>query len=371
MSDRNTTPGDSVESLTKSVPVQFERIEPPHQSQTHNRTPYVGRYWLGEDLQGFRSPFEIPHKDASPILIAGPPRSAKSSTLASLAYELQTNHGYSYISLFDDGRMETPRMALPTSDEDVIDSLRPFSKDPTGIETEVFYPDSCDVLGEFPENFTPFTIDPDDIPREFKASAGMDALERAGIVGAPDAETNLDMEAVIADQSAAAVLCCNFLDEDHRAAKYALADLWAQLIFEARDTNPRLPRVVLGIRGLKHVAPATLSDSEHSNVVRCLRETMHKLFEEGASRRILILAEAQHTGPPVDNLRGRISDRISGPVQTHCGPRILFGMGPAKDYARGFGELVTFHNSVGPIEFRPAPCSLGDGSTHWLDEYGE
>ncbi len=424
----------SIVDTSRYAPVRMESIDTPGATtEAEKPTAIGGRCLKARDFgDSDEKEVEIPHHNIDHILAAGLPRSGKDSLIASIGKNLKEEHGYSYVSIHDDGRMETPMLAVPNDENRMRDALEDFGQTPEGMATEVFVPATDGLSERLPANFTPFTIgldsltpqicrhfltdgddgyddldaqihraltdtlqspghDPVDeftsrLRKNHSALEGvadvLDRLADAGVLAAPDAETNIDMESVIADQERAAVLCCNFLGDGQHDLKYRIEDLWLQLVYEARDTNPRLPRVCLEIRELKNVAPSKLSGVRYPDAIKGLRTTVTNLSERGGSRRILMLGSTQ-----------KLAD-VYKPVRTNMPTKLLlrFGKEDMRTLARthdfsekqhehferhltsldiGEGVLFTSDEVVGPIEFRPTPTGLGLGDQHWRDRYGK
>lgn len=133
-----------------------------------NPTP-VGRRRLSaensDDLDARK--VEIPHDSCDHILACALPRSGKDSTLTSIGMNLWEEHGYSYFSIFDDGRMETPMLPIPTDEEVIQQNLERLNQEPRGFDAEVLVPRMEDsVPDRLPANFTQFTIGIDQLTPE-------------------------------------------------------------------------------------------------------------------------------------------------------------------------------------------------------------
>jgi len=450
----------SITDKSQYAPVRMEAIDEPGASTTVEDPTPIGRRRIGHDDPADPEDREvvIPHQSCDHILAVALPRSGKDSTLASIGKNLWDEHGYSYFSILDDGRMETPMLAIP-NDEDVIQqNLDRFGQDPDAFDAEVFVPAMAGLPDRLPANFTEFSIGIDSLtPNLILRLAGVtksdetvearikDALNKTlettgqvdeltarlqtyaqkteatiewtekretqgggmetevfsknykmdaetaldtaatrllqlageGLIASPDAATNINMEDVIANQERAAVLCCNFLREGQEALKYTIMDLWLRLIYQARDQNPRLPRVCLEIRELKNVAPSKLADVRYRDAIKTLRQTIFFISTQGGSRRILMLGSTQ-----------KLND-VYKPVRTNMATKVLLRLGEEEietldrsyhfsheqkdqlsEFAIGQGMVLAGGNAFWPIELRGAPCGLGLGDQHWLDRYG-
>lgn len=408
----------------------------------------------------------IPHSSCDHIMAVALPRRGKDSTLASIGKNLKEEHGYSYVSILDDGRNETPMLAIPNDEEAIKDNLERMGQTPEGMDTEVFVPAMGNVPDKLPANWTPFTLGIDDLtPKLILRLAGITSSERTleqrvknaldktlqhggdvaelahrlehlaeetevtvqwtehhqetgqkgeveggseegtvnqatytmegsnalkdaaaqivelareGLIRSPDAATNVDIEAVIADQERAAVLCCNYLGMGNEALKYTIMDLWLRLIFQARDQNPRLPRVCVEIRELKNVAPSQPSNTEYWDAKRPLKQTIYFLSTQGGSRRVMMLGSTQ-----------KLND-VEKAIRQNMATKILLGLGEEevdkldrsygftdeqkqqlKEFNTGWGMVIAEGGKYYPIEFRGCPAGLGLGDEAWMDRYAE
>lgn len=144
---------------TQYAPVQLESLDIKGSDSPDEPTP-IGRRRIGaeeaadpEDKQ-----VEISHKSCDHILTVALPRSGKDSTLASIGMNLWREHGYKYISILDDGRMETPMLAIP-NDEDVIrQNLGRLGQQPQAMDATVWVPRMGNIPDKLPANFEVFTI---------------------------------------------------------------------------------------------------------------------------------------------------------------------------------------------------------------------
>ncbi|WP_123619180.1 hypothetical protein [Halorubrum sp. CSM-61] len=154
----------SVTEMTPYAPVTMETIDEPGSEKTENPTP-VGRRRLkaATSLSTEDAAVEIPHQSCDHILCVALPRSGKDSTLASIGMNLWNEHGYKYISIFDDGRMETPMISIPNDDPGIRSNLDRLDQDPKAFDSEVFVPAMQGVPDTLPNNFREFTIGVDSL----------------------------------------------------------------------------------------------------------------------------------------------------------------------------------------------------------------
>lgn len=445
---------------TRYAPVRFEAInEAGASTQVDEPTP-LGRIRIGKssDVSIEEKTVEIPHKSCDHILAIALPRRGKDSTLASLGKNLKEEHQYSYFSIFDDGRMETPMMAVPNDDPGIQKNLERLGQEPEAVDTEVYVPRMTGLPDDLPENFNPFTISIADLTPSIilrlagVTSADMDAEARVkealdktlekngdvsqlvmrlqllanetdaviewteveerkdgdavetyqaeyampeekalrqaaaqlarlageGLIASPSAKTNIDMQELIRDQEKAKVLCCNFLQSARESLKYTIIDLWLRLIYEARDSNPRLPRVCLEIRELKNLAPSKWGDAPYKDAIKPLRQTLFFLSSQGGSRRIMILASTQKINDVYKPIRSNMATKIMLQLNDEgieTLDRSLHFSDEQKDQLGGFsigqGMIHAEGDAHWPIEWRGAPCGLGLGDYDWLDRYGK
>ncbi|ELY97162.1 hypothetical protein [Natrialba asiatica] len=452
---------EAFSDLTQYAPVRLETLdEQGRQSNVETATP-IGRRRIGADDAADLEDraVEITHSSCDHILAVALPRSGKDSTITSIGMNLWKEHNYSYFSILDDGRMETPMISVPNDEKAIRENLDRMGQEPAAFDAEVLVPAMDGIPAKLPANFRPFTIGIDDLTphlilrlagitksdanteqrikqaldktlertgevtelvsrlqvyaeemdatiewtekRDSSASDGNgvqtksvqyhmeaeDALNKAaqrlahlageGLVASPEAETNIDMQSVIANQEQATVLCCNFLSQGQEALKYTIMDLWLRLIYKARDQNSRLPRVCLEIRELKNIAPSKLADVRYKDTIKTLRQTIFFISTQGGSRRILMLGSTQ-----------KLND-VYKPVRSNMATKILLRLGEEEietldrsynfsneqmdqlsEFNIGQGMILAGGDAFWPLEFRGAPCGLGLGDRHWLDRYG-
>lgn len=450
----------SVSDPTRYAPVRFESIDEPGARTVVDEPTPVGRIRIGKssDVSIDEKTVEIPHKSCDHILAIALPRRGKDSTLASLGKNLKEEHQYSYFSIYDDGRMETPMMAVANDDRGIQQNLERLGQDPEAMDTEVFVPRMTGLPDRLPANFTPFTISIGDFTPSIilrlagitkadmdaearvkraldetlandgdvsqlvmrlqiyanetdavikwteieerqsgsevetyqaeyamredealrKAAAQLARLAGEGLIASPSAKTNIDMEEIIREQDTAAVLCCNFLQSSREALKYTIIDLWLRLIYEARDSNPRLPRVCLEIRELKNLAPSKWGDASYKDAIKPLRQTLFFLSSQGGSRRIMMLASTQKINDVYKPIRSNMATKIMLQLNDEgieTLDRSMHFSDEMKDqlgsFNIGMGMVYAEGDAHWPIEWRGAPCGLGLGDYHWLDRYGE
>ncbi|APX98532.1 hypothetical protein [Natronorubrum daqingense] len=168
---------NSVVDMMRFEPVHMGSIETAYKSTAPESPTPIGRkpvsndYVVGDDVG-----ITIPHEHCSHILATGLPQRGKDSFLASVGKNLKDEHGYSYVSVHDDGRMETPLLATPSDDPSVKESLEKFEQTPEGMPTKVFVPATNDLPDHLPSNFTQFTIGVDTLTPQL-------ILRIAGVTG--------------------------------------------------------------------------------------------------------------------------------------------------------------------------------------------
>ena len=147
---------------TQRAPVYLEKLDPkevPHAPDIDEVTP-VGYRRIGADdpVDLEEREVVIPHDDCDHILAIAKPREGKDSTLTNIGMNLWREHGYKYISLHDDGRMETPMLAIPNDEEVIQQNLEEFNQRPRAMDTEVYVPRMEGTPDVLPANFKPFTL---------------------------------------------------------------------------------------------------------------------------------------------------------------------------------------------------------------------
>ncbi|MDS0280072.1 hypothetical protein NDI85_20000 [Halomicroarcula sp. S1AR25-4] len=233
-----------------------------------------------------------------------------------------------------------------------------------------------DEGAETVETYTaPYEMDAEGVLETVAARIAL--LRAEGILAPASAATNIDIDACLADAGRAAVLCTQFLSADADELQYVLTDLWLQLVYNARDNNPRLPPVAAVIPELKRVAPARLSDATYTTAVAALRQTVFKLAVQGMSRRMTLLAGTHCLQDVYKSVRANFPDRL---LLEHSDEGLDFLdrthelTTEQKDALRAFdvgsGMYLTNGRAHCPIQLRPPRCSVGDGDGLWIDRYG-
>ena len=160
------------------APVYLEKLDPeevPHAPDIDEVTP-VGRRRVAKDDPADieDKAVEIPHDDCDHILAIAKPREGKDSTLTSIGMNLWREHGYKYISLHDDGRMETPMLSIPNDEEAIRNNLERFNQHPRAMDTTVYVPRMEGMPDVLPANFEPFTLGIDMLtPKDILRLAGV------------------------------------------------------------------------------------------------------------------------------------------------------------------------------------------------------
>ena len=168
----------SINDPTQYAPVYLEKLDPdevPHAPDIDTVTP-VGRRRIGADdaTDPKQKEVVIPHDDCDHILAIAKPREGKDSTLTSIGMNLWHEHGYKYVSLHDDGRMETPMLAIPNDEQAIKDNLERFNQQPRAMDVEVFVPRMEGTPDVLPSNFEPFTLGIDMLtPKDILRLAGV------------------------------------------------------------------------------------------------------------------------------------------------------------------------------------------------------
>jgi hypothetical protein len=148
----------AISDMTRYAPVTLENVDAlpvaPDDPQV------IGRRRIGADSSADleERAVELPHASCDHILGVALPRRGKDSTITSIGKSLMEDHGYKYISVMDDGRMETPMLAIPNDEQAIRDNLDRFGQDPEAMAAEVFVPAMDGIPERLPANFEPFTI---------------------------------------------------------------------------------------------------------------------------------------------------------------------------------------------------------------------
>jgi hypothetical protein len=203
-------------------------------------------------------------------------------------------------------------------------------------------------------------------------------LASEGLLADAGADTNLDMTEVLQDQEHVAVLNSNFLPDGEKHLKYLLENVWLRLLYTERDANPWLPRVAVGLREIKELAPSTLNRTKYSHIVKSLRQTLLTLSSQGGSRRILLIGSTQYLRDVYLPIRGNMpvkvllkmgEEKIS--VLDSAGFDFTYEQrAQLKEFPTGWGMLMQPQGKTYPINWRGPRCALGLGDLEWLDRYG-
>lgn len=111
----------------------------------------------------------LPLKDCRHMLVVADPRQGKDSTICRIAGNLKDEHGYKWISIYDDGRNENRMIHIPNDEKPMRQLLREdFSQEPVGYETRVYVP-ATDLPTELPDNHVPFSVSVDDLTPDILA----------------------------------------------------------------------------------------------------------------------------------------------------------------------------------------------------------
>jgi hypothetical protein len=137
----------------------------PGEDKDPDDMPVFGRRRIGHDslLTLEEAAVTVSTKSCEHLAAYAKPRMGKDATIAGICGDLQEAAGYKWVSLHDDGRMETPMMAIPCDEPAVRNSLDDANKTPRAYPTTVYYPAMGDVPDYLPANFEPFTIGIDDL----------------------------------------------------------------------------------------------------------------------------------------------------------------------------------------------------------------
>ncbi|QLD84798.1 hypothetical protein HWV23_03405 [Natronomonas halophila] len=197
-----------------------------------------------------------------------------------------------------------------------------------------------------------------------------------GLIEDADAETNLDMEAVLKDQERVAALNCNFLDDGHGALQFVIMDLWMQLIWTAIDENKNVPRIALEIRELKNVAPSQPRNHKYSAERKATTQTIFELASQGGSRGIMLVGSTQKLNDVERSIRVNMRNKIVLSNEDEGISTLKEGLDldgleeQIKSFKKGQGLIATPKWKRWPVEFAGARCGLSDKDRVWLDRYG-
>lgn len=146
---------------SRFAPVRFGRLDVPGgaTSTSGSITP-IGRRRVGREQPAAIEDLAptITHDDCEHVLAVALPRKGKDSMLASMCGNLKDEHGYKWFSCFDDGRNETPMVAIPADDPNIRANLEQFGQEPKGYDSVVYVPATAGLPDRLPANFEPFTI---------------------------------------------------------------------------------------------------------------------------------------------------------------------------------------------------------------------
>ncbi|WP_323677623.1 hypothetical protein [Halorubellus sp. PRR65] len=137
----------------------------PGKEKTPDDMPVFGRRRIGHDslLTLEDAAVTVSTKSCEHLAAYAKPRMGKDATIAGICGDLQEAADYKWVSLHDDGRMETPMIAIPCDETPVQNSLEAADKTPRAYPTTVYYPAMGDIPDYLPGNFEPFTIGIDDL----------------------------------------------------------------------------------------------------------------------------------------------------------------------------------------------------------------
>ncbi|QCC57204.1 hypothetical protein [Natrinema thermotolerans] len=151
--------------LTQYAPVRLETLDGQGQTTTADAPTPIGRRRIGADDAADLEDraVEITHSSCDHVLTVALPRSGKDSTITSIGMNLWSEHNYSYFSILDDGRMETPMISIPNDEGVIRRNLERMGQEPESFDAEVFVPAMDGIPSKLPANFKPFTIGIDDL----------------------------------------------------------------------------------------------------------------------------------------------------------------------------------------------------------------
>lgn len=144
---------------TRYAPVYLEPLE-GYGVKTADEPSPIGRRRLAAnspmDLEEAAVP--IPHHSCEHVAAVAKPRQGKDSTLVSIGMNLWRQHGYKYISIYDDDRMETPMTAIPNDEPAILRGLDRLNQEPRAFDATVYVPAIEGLPDKLPANFEQFTI---------------------------------------------------------------------------------------------------------------------------------------------------------------------------------------------------------------------
>ncbi len=156
---------EAFSDLTQYAPVRLETLDDQGQATTTETPTPIGRRRIGADDAADLEDraVEITHSSCDHVLTVALPRSGKDSTITSIGMNLWREHNYSYFSILDDGRMETPMVSIPNDEGVIRRNLERMGQEPEAFDAEVFVPAMDGIPSKLPANFKPFTIGIDDL----------------------------------------------------------------------------------------------------------------------------------------------------------------------------------------------------------------
>lgn len=209
------------------------------------------------------------------------------------------------------------------------------------------------------------------------AASNVARLAGKGLIADVGTDTNLDMESILRDQATVAALSCNHLEDGNEAIRKTIMDLWMQLAYKARKANKRLPRVAMEIRELKNLAPSKIGDAAATKATKACRQTLYTISSQGSAERVLLVGSTQKLNEVYKPVRANMETKILlrlGDEQLYS-LKDIYSFSDAqvqqlRDFDPGMGMLLRPDDRKYPIQWRGAPCGLGDGDRSWLDRYG-
>jgi hypothetical protein len=260
--------------------------------------------------------------------------------------------------------------------DELIRLLEKYAEDTTAEVTVTELRDGDKLEGEASSTTRSYQMGEDDVLEDCAKSLMLLASE--GLLADAGADTNLNMTNVLQDQEHVAVLNSNFLPDGDDHLKYLIENVWLRLISKERDENPWLPRVAIGLREIKELAPSTLSRAKYSHIAKSLRQTLFTLSSQGGSRRIMLLGSTQYLRDVFLPIRGNMpikvllkmgEEKIS--ILESAGFNFSFEQRQQlKSFSTGWGMLMEPGGKTYPINWRGPRCALGLGDLEWRDRYG-
>jgi len=235
-------------------------------------------------------------------------------------------------------------------------------------------PDSSGAGGDDME-FEQYEMSADNILKDIVESLTIAAGQ--GVIRDRGAETNIDMQAVIADQERVAALNANHVDD---SLKHLCVLIWLELIWQARGENPDLPRVALEAREIKNLAPSKLSDVKYTSIAQGLQQIFYLYSSQGSARRIMMLGSVQKLRDLYKSIRSNMDIMILLKIKSEKINELQFsfsreersqirGMKQGWGMIVGGGEEDNRPEKVYPVNFSGARCGLGFGDVGWMQRY--